>query len=426
MTRRLGLVAIAALSVCHAGCGGDEKSTAGGGSGAEAGSGGVAGGGAGSSPGGSGGEGAGGAPDAGGGSGGTAGSGGEWPGPSPDYADAATWLCWPGASGSVCDHSLDATVVMADGSTEDEIFVAAAAPDVDCFYVYPTISLDPLPNSDLQAGDEEINVVRQQAARLGSACRVFAPIYRQVTLGVLFGTVETDATREELGAIAYGDVEAAWEAFRAETTDRPFVLVGHSQGAGHLRRLIQERIDDDDVLRGQMLSAYLIGTAVAVPEGADVGLDFDNVPACRSTNQTGCVVSYASYANDAPPPDDSLFGAPRTGGGTALCVNPAAPAGGSAPLMPYFAVEGGLFDVSGLDVSAPYVKLPDYVSGECVMRNGFSVLEVTIVSDAADPRPRTLDGRLAPNWGLHLIDMHLAMGDIESMLIEQVGAFTAP
>src|SRR5690349_17195251 len=106
---------------------------------------------------------------------------------SATYADPAHWLC-RGDTDDVCDHDLDATIVKANGHVRLEHWKPARHPKIDCFYVYPTISLDQTGNSDLvPAADQELFVVRQQAARLGSVCRVFAPVYRQITLTALIG-----------------------------------------------------------------------------------------------------------------------------------------------------------------------------------------------------------------------------------------------
>jgi hypothetical protein len=92
------------------------------------------------------------------------------------YADDANWLCKPGIADDVCSRDLDATAVAADGSTEVIEHEAADDPPVDCFYVYPTISHDPGPNSDLvPAEGEEIFTAYSQVARLTSTCRVYAP-----------------------------------------------------------------------------------------------------------------------------------------------------------------------------------------------------------------------------------------------------------
>ena len=118
---------------------------------------------------------------------------------SETYADDAHWLCKPGIADDVCVGDLDATVVNANGSTEVEPHEVAADPAIDCFYVYPTTSRDPGVNSDLEpAENQEIVTVLNQVARLTSECRVFAPVYRQVTLNVI-GGAEARAGREPPG-----------------------------------------------------------------------------------------------------------------------------------------------------------------------------------------------------------------------------------
>src|ERR1700750_687396 len=90
-----------------------------------------------------------------------------------DYSAAANWLCLPGHAGA-CDAPLDATVVQADGSMTVEKFKPMQDPKVDCFYVYPTVSLEQTGNASLRAGPEETRVVAQQFARFGAVCRTFA------------------------------------------------------------------------------------------------------------------------------------------------------------------------------------------------------------------------------------------------------------
>src|SRR5690606_2204549 len=204
---------------------------------------------------------------------------------SESYADDAHWLCKPGIADDVCeDTDLDATVVEADGSTEVVEHEVAEDPPVDCFYVYPTTSYDEGPNSDWEPGEaEEISTVRNQAARLTASCRVFAPIYRQATLSAIGGGFRED-TRE----VAYGDVLDAFMEYVVNLSDgRGFVLIGHSQGAGMLSRLIAEEIDDEPLLRDRLVAAYILGSSVQVPECEVVGGDFENVPLCEEEDQTG-------------------------------------------------------------------------------------------------------------------------------------------
>ncbi|HEY5761217.1 MAG TPA: DUF3089 domain-containing protein, partial [Steroidobacter sp.] len=106
------------------------------------------------------------------------------PAAANDYSKAETWLCRPGRQ-DACAVDLTTTVIAADGKLTKEPFKPDANAPVDCFYVYPTVSLDATPNSDMTAGPEENSVVRAQFARFASQCKLYAPLYRQVTLKAL-------------------------------------------------------------------------------------------------------------------------------------------------------------------------------------------------------------------------------------------------
>jgi hypothetical protein len=354
---------------------------------------------------------------------------------SETYADDAHWLCKPGIADDVCSRNLDATAVAADGSTEVQPHDAAEHPPVDCFYVYPTTSRDQAANSDLVPGEpEEIYTAYNQVARLNSTCRIFAPVYRQVTLAVLGGLEVPPGT--DARAIAYDDVVDAFKHYVANESDgRGVVLIGHSQGAGILTRLIADEIDGESLLRDRLVSAYILGSSLAVPEGEVVGGDFDNVPLCESDDQTGCVVSYASFRSTAPPGEDSFFGATRETGEPAACVNPADLTGGRAPLHPYFLVaapDGSLLGGTAQpfadpartgEITTPWVTYPDFVEAECASTGTHSYLSLIVNGDASDPRTDDIGGDLTPEWGMHLIDANVAMGDIEALVARQAEAY---
>ena len=101
-----------------------------------------------------------------------------------DYAQAGSWLCRP-ESHDACEQVAAVTRVAADGRLTKEMFTPASDPPIDCFYVYPTVSRDLTGNSDTTAGPEEMEIARQQAARFGAVCKVYAPVYRQVTVAVV-------------------------------------------------------------------------------------------------------------------------------------------------------------------------------------------------------------------------------------------------
>lgn len=352
------------------------------------------------------------------------------------YADPAHWLCRPDTD-DVCDHGLDATSVRASGRTRVERWTPARNPKIDCFYVYPTISTDEGGNSDLVPGDDqELFVVRQQAARLGSVCRVFAPVYRQVTLTALTArlggvVIPSDAD------LAYADVVDAWKHYVAnDNQGRGVVLIGHSQGAGILTALVRDEIDPSPALRDRLVSAMLLGTSVQVPVGSDVGGDFANVPLCRRRGQTGCVLSYSSFRADAPPPANSFFGVSRRPGWQAACTNPAALGGGRGELTGYLPANGQSLPIAppldvdwvdpalGVEIDTEFVTLPGFFTAECALEGAISYLAIEVRGDPADPRIDDVRGAdITPEWGLHLVDVNAAMGTLVDVAASQARSY---
>ena len=355
--------------------------------------------------------------------------------PAPDYAQDASWLCRPGRA-DACAANQDVTVVPANGRGKVERFRRATTTAFDCFYVYPTVSHDPTPNSDMTAGPEEQRVAAAQAARFGAKCRVFAPLYRQVTLTAL-RQMMTGGTPAIDRGLALADVYNAWTDYlRRDNGGRGVVLIGHSQGSGVLKELIARYIEGQPIQRN-IIAAYLLGTNLAVPAGQAVGGDFKRLPLCTREGQFGCVVSYVTFRADAPPPAGSRFGTVPQPGMVAACVNPAALAGGKAVTDAIFTT-GGAGEASGVQASwssampmptTPFVKVPGLISAECTQRDGFSYLAVTVNADPADARTDTIAGDVVVNgtvlhdWGLHLLDMPVAMGNLVELADRQAAAW---
>ena len=354
---------------------------------------------------------------------------------SENYTDPDKWVCRPDKD-DICDESLDATSVDTAGTGTNEPFMAAAEPGIDCFYVYPTVSLDGTPNSDWSATSEEPFVTQNQAARLQSFCRLYAPVYRQVTVTALFGG-DQNADRE----LAYADALDAFKHYIANDNDgRGFLLIGHSQGTGVLTRLVQEEIQTQPELAERMVAAWLIGLTIAVPEGESVGGTFSTVPVCADADSTGCVVSYATYrATEPPAQDTALFG--RTGNPQthAVCVTPMELLGEGPALEGYFPVdvpgalaaffesEGGPYaDPEGFDpIETPFYRMPGLLEGRCKTDGPFTYMEATLLADPEDPRADDIAGDLSPGWGLHLVDMNIAMGNLQRLGARQAAAYLA-
>jgi hypothetical protein len=355
-----------------------------------------------------------------------------------DYGDGKSWLCRPGRE-DACTVDISTTVVAANGTLTTETFTANPNAPIDCFYVYPTVSLDATGNSDMNPGPEEKGVVRTQLARFASQCRVFAPMYRQFTL-VALRAATTGKPIASDRTLAYADVLDAWQHYLAnDNKGRGVVLIGHSQGSGMLAQLIRNEIDGKPVQK-QLVSALLLGSNIAVPAGKDVGGAFQHVPLCRSASQTGCVISYVTFRSNIPPPADSRFGKVPAAGQVAACTNPAALGGGSGALHAYLSNGGSIVSSSAAPrpwvtppaaITTPYVSVPGLLTAQCVSNEKGSYLEVTVHGNPADARTDEISGDVMANgqvnasWGLHLIDVNVAMGNLVDIVSKQAKAFTA-
>jgi hypothetical protein len=328
------------------------------------------------------------------------------------------WLCRPGLASDPCAAPTDYDSVAANGQVSVDSLGSVPNPGVDCFYVYPTVSAESSENSNLKIQGTEINVAKTQASPFSTECNVWAPMYKQVTLKALF-----DVGRLKQGiATAYASVLTAWKDYLANDNDgRPFVLIGHSQGAALLIQLIQKSIDRVPAVRGRLISAILLGGNVTVPAGKLVGGSFQHVPACATLSETGCVVAYSSFLKT--PPRDALFGRPGVGvsglsGQTAskglrvLCVNPADP-GGSALIDPLFR-DGAS--------KTPWVTYPGLYSAVCKTKDGATWLQVDVHRGAGDSRP-VVTQSLGPTWGLHLFDPSLTMLDLLAMVHAEIASY---
>jgi hypothetical protein len=360
-----------------------------------------------------------------------------------DYSKPEAWLCRPGRQ-DACAVDLSTTVITADGKMTQEDWAADPKASIDCIYVYPTVSRDTGGNSDMTPKAEEKAVIRAQFARFASKCRAYAPMYRQVTLAALrAGMAGTPIPVNRL--MAYEDVRDAWNYYlEHDNQGRGVVLIGHSQGAIVLTALMRNEIDGKPV-QARMVSALLLGTSLPVPKGKDVGGAFQHIPLCHAADQIGCVITYATFRATDPPPADGPAGGTRFGkvadpNMMAACTNPANLSGGSGPLHAYMGAKGsgvvpgaeaepGRWTKTGSPVSTPFVSVPGMLTAECVNNDNGSYLAVTLHVNPKDDRVQdiagdvTVGGRILRDWGLHLIDVNVAMGNLLDIVGRQAKAY---
>ena len=353
-------------------------------------------------------------------------------------APAATkWLCAPGVADDPCRPSLSTTLHRGWDVPAGQ-FTPRRARDrgVACFYVYPTVSGQQTRLANKRVDPEIRSIALYQAARFSQVCRVYAPVYRQATVPALYAG--TTSRSDYLAASR--DVEKAFDAFLRRIGRRGFVLIGHSQGAYHLQRLVRRRIDGHAALRRRLVSAVLLGGDVAVRKGSDRGGTFRRVPTCRRAAQLSCVVAFSTF--NETPPDPSIFGrgASRVAGFLDLpdgprletvCTNPAALGSHrSAPLSSVIPTEPfapGTVIAAGISLlglqwpTAPttFVQSDGAFTGRCSRAGGAHVLR--IASAPGTPVPHASP---TPDWGLHLADANIAQGDLVRVLRRQIRAYT--
>jgi hypothetical protein len=325
---------------------------------------------------------------------------------------STVWLCRPGLAQDPCTTSLTTTVVPASGATT----VARTADDpsspFDCFYVYPTVSPQHTTNADLRVQPAEVDVAVAQAARFSSVCRVWAPVYRQVTLQAL-ARAPTLRVPAAATATAYTSLRSAFEDYlEHDNHGRPIVFLGHSQGAAMLILLLQRLVDGHPSLRRRTVMAIILGGNVEVRDGSRTGGTFRHLPTCSAPGQAGCVIAYSSFPGE--PPAGALFGRPGRGvslqsGQTATkglqvaCVNPAAIRGGTGRLDPFFPSLG--------TVATPWVSYPGRYLARCRHAGGATWLQVRPTTTPSGRRP-TVTEQAGPEWGYHTDDVNLALGNL--------------
>ena len=225
---------------------------------------------------------------------------------APDYNLPENWAALPDR------HDMADSVPAKSGQRDQQAEAVA-----DVFFVYPTTyTYQPknvvsewngaVDDASLNKHTDETTILNQ-ASIFNGAGRVYAPRYRQAHYHA-FVTTNVDDKTKSLD-LAYSDVKAAFEYYLANYNQgRPIIIAAHSQGTRHATRLIADFFDDKP-LQKQLVVAYLIG--IATPPN-----QFKTIPPGESATQTGCFVSWNTFARKFVPPYY------KNGLNRALCTNP--------------------------------------------------------------------------------------------------------
>jgi pimeloyl-ACP methyl ester carboxylesterase len=180
---------------------------------------------------------------------------------------------------------------------------------VDVFFIHPTTFTDRSRTEEFNADltEDSLNIktdytsILYQASVFNADCRIFAPRYRQAHIGMYTYTDTASAMRAF--DTAYADIRAAFLHYLEHYKGRPIIIAAHSQGTQHATRLLKEFFDGK-TLGNRLVAAYLLGIPVGKSE-------FENIPVCRDSTQTGCFVSWRTFRKDFEGPEYLSGEAPK-------------------------------------------------------------------------------------------------------------------
>jgi len=342
---------------------------------------------------------------------------------SPRYSVPTEWLCLPGRE-DTCQRSLQTTVLKPDGSREVKPGPAANVErNVDCFFVYPTLdySLGPANVPPGQGSRLVEDWTLGQVGNFREVCNLYVPLYRQITIGTYLRSAEE---REPYLAAAASDVFEAFRHYLGQYNHgRKVVLLGHSQGAEMVVRLLKEFFDDDPGLRQRLLLAIPLGCDLDVPVGKAVGGTLTHVPVCHEAGETGCIVAYRTFGAGRQPGERW----PPPAGREGVCVNPALLDTPGQRLLgrSSYSVAMGWVHLPP-DITTPFVEYPDFYSGACVKNaRGIAGLAIGVGAAVGDVRrnPADFDALFfRTDMGLHLFDFQFAQGDLIDLIGRRAAA----
>lgn len=272
---------------------------------------------------------------------------------------------------------------------------------VDVFYVYPTILfndtdwiMDTTSSAMRSAAMEQ---VKTQASVFEGQANIYAPMYRQMNLA---GLGLSDADAAPLQEIVHNDV---WRAFthylKYENNGRPFFLAGHSQGSMILTDIMLKHWGTTGV-ENQLVAALLIGWSLTSE-------DLDSNPSvalCKSSDQTGCIISYNTMATGRQNVAPTL----KKG---ALAVNPLSWTMDGA----FISADKNLGSVF-FDNSLAPTSYPNFTSAQIV--NGGLVVQPKNVDLV------TVAGGHFPKGVYHAFDYSLFFNNLKVNIAERIEAFS--
>ncbi|WP_277058367.1 DUF3089 domain-containing protein [Trichlorobacter lovleyi] len=199
--------------------------------------------------------------------------------------------CGGGSSGSsIPDYSQTANWLVLSSS---------AIKNVDVFYIYPTAYKKATPSDPVFCAIDNPTMVQgaqrayqQQATAFAPYANIFAPYYRQVDATYQLA-LPFDQQDENIRKVPGPDVIAAFEYYLQHYNNgRPFILVGHSQGAAVLKYLLADYMTLHPDVYQRMIAAYVVGQSITPQYLAQNS----HLRFATGSSDTGVIVSWNTEA----------------------------------------------------------------------------------------------------------------------------------
>ncbi|RZA16586.1 MAG: DUF3089 domain-containing protein [Proteobacteria bacterium] len=345
------------------------------------------------------------------------------------YHDPGMWFSRPGMGPTDSAGFADGdparwqpAFAKVDATTQPALGAAGATdagpgetpPKFAVFFVHPTSYVGRnywnAPLDDADANSRARLFIRGMASPFNQASEIWAPRYRQAAFGSF---LTQDPKADQAIDAAYKDIEQAF-AFFVDSIDpaAPIVLAGHSQGSMHLLRLMANRVAGTP-LQSRIAMVYAIGWPISLEHD----LPRLGMPACATAEQSGCVVSWVSFAEPAEigqmleryNSSPGLDGQTRTGS-PILCTNPiTGTMNGTAPAQ---------------DNPGTLVPNADLTSGELVVGAVPARCDAQGILLIGDPPE--LGFAVLPGNNYHVYDIPLFWQSLQQDVVRRVKAWQTP
>lgn len=171
----------------------------------------------------------------------------------------------------------------------------ATTMSADVFMLYPTAyamknkkasPISTVGNASMQAGAQVF--LASQGSAFESSGNIYAPYYRQLDASWWLSKSKEDQA-DYLNGVPKADVIAAFDYYINNLNNgRPFILVGHSQGAALIKEILFDYMAQHPELNDRLVAAYVLGESVTQADlNQNIGVHF-----ATGASDTGAVISY--------------------------------------------------------------------------------------------------------------------------------------